>query len=195
MANYFIGIDDTGQPYIAHAMYNADAGTVGTGKQRGFKKYLQKVQDYYGKGKNLYLYTQDQVRAFANRGANKVKSKINYGKEQLHTASQRLKAKGSRLVAKTKDKLGYDERDRLMKAQIRYEQERDNYAHGSNRRNSSERAQQAHDRAYADADKQSREAIDDYLRTPLGWVASKKNGWARKGASARYLTGSVKKQK
>ena len=101
MANYFIGIDENGQPFIAHASL-LDTAVMQRGNKIRWrdrasaraKKYLQKVEDYYGKGKNLYLYTQDQVRAFANRGAAKAKfaaqhvgNKVGFGLKRKRDAA------------------------------------------------------------------------------------------------------------
>ena len=106
MANYFIGIDENGQPYIAHAAETADAvggrskfgralSNLRYGASRRAKKYLQKVEGYYGKGKDLYLYTQDQVRAFANRGKRKVADAIGLtAKRRRDTALSKLNKGG-----------------------------------------------------------------------------------------------------
>ena len=214
MANYYIGIDENGQPYIAHA--STDAGYGGANKQRfryrakaKAKKYLQKVQDYYGKGKNLYLYTQDQVRAFANRGKKKVKEiagdaalnargfartvKNKAGKVKDRAVDKAkdvaLNARGlartvgykanqakNRAVEKAKDKLGYDERERLLEAQMRYQHELGNQQGMATAGRNSRGGIDAHQKALENAEKQYLDAIEEYLKTPLGKKA-RRNGF------------------
>ena len=85
MNDYVLLFDESGQPYIAHAWLKK-------GQQPAYK---MKVDNYYGPGKHLYLYTDSEVNAFRN------KSKV-------------------KLSAKLKDKLGYDERIERNEARDKY---------------------------------------------------------------------------
>ena len=75
MHDYILLFDESGQPYLEHAWL----------RKGETPKYKLKVDNYYGEGKHLYLYTDREVAAFKNRG------KVT-------------------LSAKLKDRLGWDER-------------------------------------------------------------------------------------
>lgn len=69
MNDYYIAIDENGQPYIAHAgMISNAVSTVRNGVGRGVRqnhKYLMKI----GEGtKARYLYTQQEVQAYMRGG-------------------------------------------------------------------------------------------------------------------------------
>lgn len=52
MGNYYIGIDEMGQPYFTHAT------------KKNKPKFLQKIDNYYKNGKALYLYTTKRYTQF-----------------------------------------------------------------------------------------------------------------------------------
>ena len=74
MSNYYIGVDENGQPYFAHKAVPNTENAYGGKKRRN--KYLQKIDNFYKNGKALYLYTQDEVRNFANHGKQKIDKAI-----------------------------------------------------------------------------------------------------------------------
>lgn len=69
-SNYYVGIDENGQPYIAH-MQPSDRG-----RRRRGGKYLMKVDNFFKNGKAAYAYTQDQVRWLMGQGRQKAKKAI-----------------------------------------------------------------------------------------------------------------------
>ena len=82
---YIILIDENGSPYLSHAW----------GKREDHK-YKLRVDNYYGQGKHLYLYTDKEVAAFQKNG----------GKRNFV----------QRLQDRARDKLGWDERSELESA-------------------------------------------------------------------------------
>ena len=101
--DYIVMIDENGQPYLAHAfgdrvknfastVNRKIRNNVGAGNRYKYKehKYKERVDNYYGNGKHLYLYTDDEVRAFHGQNGNQ---------------------RGSRTLSnRIRDRLGYDER-------------------------------------------------------------------------------------
>lgn len=57
MNDYILLIDESGEPYLAHAWF-----------QRKNHKYIYKKENFYGPGKHLYLYTQKEVNDFLRSG-------------------------------------------------------------------------------------------------------------------------------
>ena len=128
--DYIVMIDENGQPYLAHAFGDSVRNfastvnrkirnNVGAGNRYKYKehKYKERVDNYYGNGKHLYLYTDDEVRAFHGQNGNQ---------------------RGSRTLSnRIRDKLGYDERiardearaksDSSIGAGIRYKSAQDAY--------------------------------------------------------------------
>lgn len=128
--DYIVMIDENGQPYLAHAFGDGVRNfastvnrkirnNVGKGNRYNYKehKYKERVDNYYGNGKHLYLYTDDEVRAFHGQNGNQ---------------------RGSRTLSnRIRDKLGYDERiardearaksDSSIGAGIRYKSAQDAY--------------------------------------------------------------------
>lgn len=96
MNDYILLIDESGEPYLAHALF-----------QRPNHKYIYRKENYYGPGKHLYLYTQQEVNAFLRSG----------GKRNLF---QRMKDR-------FRDKLGWDEQSDLEYARQRGDKNIDNY--------------------------------------------------------------------
>ena len=84
--DYVILIDENGEPYLAHAW-----------GQKKDHKYKLRVENYYGNGKHLYLYTDAEVAAFQKNGGKR-------------NALQRVRDR-------VRDKLGWDERSELESAQ------------------------------------------------------------------------------
>ncbi len=70
-SNYYVAVDENGQPYIAHALFRSSASSDGGG--RGRHKYLAKFEKFFDNGKTFYAYTQQQVQQAMNRGRNKAK--------------------------------------------------------------------------------------------------------------------------
>ena len=101
--DYIVMIDENGQPYLAHAFGDRVKNFASTvnrkirnnvGARNRYKykehKYKERVDNYYGNGKHLYLYTDDEVRAFHGQNGNQ---------------------RGSRTLSnRIRDRLGYDER-------------------------------------------------------------------------------------
>lgn len=79
-SNYYVAVDESGQPYIAH-MQPSDRGG------RGRHKYMAKFENFFNNGKAFYAYTQEQVRQAMNRGQNKAKSQLNFRGKQIATRS------------------------------------------------------------------------------------------------------------
>lgn len=84
--DYVILIDENGEPYLAHAW-----------GQKKDHKYKLRVENYYGNGRHLYLYTDAEVAAFQKNGGKR-------------NALQRVRDR-------VRDKLGWDERSELESAQ------------------------------------------------------------------------------
>lgn len=160
--DYILLIDEYGQPYLAHAWLRKGES----------HKYLKKIDNYYGKGKHLYLYTQKEVDAFQNPGKRK-------GKRNLF---QRIKDR-------SRDILGWDERSDRETAKEAQNNARDAYG-AANRRIEQIKNQQRGNQSAASAasieqknaaknyrktTKEYRDAQDAYDKTLLGTIDKIKN--------------------
>lgn len=112
-SNYYVGVDENGQPYIAHASSRPSASSDGGG--RGRHKYMAKFENFFNNGKAFYAYTQEQVRQAMNRGRNKAKSQLNFRAKQIKTragvAKRELSKAANRAklnISKTADKARRD---------------------------------------------------------------------------------------
>lgn len=101
-SDYVILIDENGQPYIAHSIFS-------NARQKG-AKYIQKIKDG---AKTRYFYTKAELEAYYNKG------------------KQATKEAASKAKAYAKDKLGYDEKERLDRAKTRYERAQRNARAGA----------------------------------------------------------------
>ncbi len=112
--DFVIMVDESGQPYIAHAF--------GDGFRRAGSKYLEKVKTKSGMWR--YLYTPEEVRALGQarkakkKGVNSTEDLQSYQVAQYKANQARNRVKGNRAKLKTdtknkvKDWAGYDERER-----------------------------------------------------------------------------------
>jgi hypothetical protein len=119
-------------------------------------KYLEKVPDYFGPGKALYLYTQDEVNAFHGRNGNKA---------------------GTRTLSnKIRDFLGYDERAERNEALTAAQ-----YAHGQNgTKKKYDLAKKNYDKTilgrlenFGATIRKGRQVIQRYLKTTLKEIRKK----------------------
>jgi len=75
-SNYYVAVDENGQPYIAHALFRSSASSDGGGRGKRGGKYLMKVDNWFKNGKAAYAYTQAQVRWLMGQGRQKAKNAI-----------------------------------------------------------------------------------------------------------------------
>lgn len=120
-SNYYIAVDESGQPYIAH-MQPSDRGTRG-----GRHKYMAKFENFFNNGKAFYAYTQEQVRQAINRGRSKAKSQLNFRAKQIKTragvAKRELNKAADRAkvnIANTADKARRDLEFRSKQIKTRF---------------------------------------------------------------------------
>ena len=66
MHDYMICIDENGSPYLAHALFGNKKGS-----QKKDHKYVDRIMDKAGKWR--YFYTQEEAKAYANKGKKAVK--------------------------------------------------------------------------------------------------------------------------
>lgn len=75
-SNYYVAVDENGQPYIAHALFRSSSSSDGGGRGKRGGKYLMKVDNWFKNGKAAYAYTQAQVRWLMGQGRQKAKNAI-----------------------------------------------------------------------------------------------------------------------
>ena len=85
--NYYVAVDENGQPYIAHGVFS------NIGNRIKNSKYYQKIKTSYGW---RYFYDPEEWKAYVNGGKDAAAPKS--------------------LVGRVKDKLGFDERARAQQA-------------------------------------------------------------------------------
>lgn len=122
--DYMITVDRDGHPIICHTDVRTSGSGGGTakGSQRKDHKYLARIID---KGKYLYFYTQQELNNYYNRGERAAKAQAANAKNRLNRAKRVIDKKidnvRDAVVNKARDVAGYDERERLEKAQKDYE--------------------------------------------------------------------------
>lgn len=80
--DYVVLFDENGQPYIAHSwrdkVRSAPAAAKNAGRQA--VKYIEKIVD---KGKTRYFYTQDELRAYYDRGKEKARRAVDNARSSI----------------------------------------------------------------------------------------------------------------
>ena len=114
MSNYILGIDRDGQPYLVHASDSSNK-----------HKYLMKIPNYYYKtGRDLYLYTNAEVKAYIKRGkpnfSNRIRDKLGWDER-----SERDDAKAL-YESLSKNNRGTEEQKKIVKASL--DKAEENYA-------------------------------------------------------------------
>lgn len=115
--DYIILVNEDGQPYIAHAgMVSNAASGVGRGVRQSHK-YIMKI----GEGlKARYFYTQDEIRAYQQEMARKAKGTTEQVKDKVQSTTDRMKEEFRKKKEDAKDKLGFDERERMRETQDKW---------------------------------------------------------------------------
>jgi hypothetical protein len=70
---YYVAIDSNGEPYIAHALFGRNSGGSNSRGSHQNVKYLEKIKDG---ARTRYFYTQDELRAFYNKGTKAAKKAV-----------------------------------------------------------------------------------------------------------------------
>lgn len=117
-SGYFIGRDDNGEPFIAHA-FGANSGLSKHGSSRKNHKYLAKVQEG---NKTRYFYTQKEIDAYYTERSklsvkNVLKSTFGPKAKPVEYSKEATTAKGDKVkgMKKTLDELT-KQRNNAMKA-------------------------------------------------------------------------------
>lgn len=100
--DYFISVDENGEPYLEHALF-------GKGGQKKDHKYYARAQD---KGRWRYFYSPEEFRIWQTGGS---KKKVSTS-DKMRSAFKQLKETGRKAVDAAADKLGVDERQALQNA-------------------------------------------------------------------------------
>ncbi len=114
-SNYVVLIDENGQPYLAHSIWDRAKNAYGSARSAAGKaygsarsagnravKYIEKIGDG---AKARYFYTQDELKAYYNKGKNAAKNAAN-------KASQSAKNAANKAVASARDAIGITDREK-----------------------------------------------------------------------------------
>ena len=136
-SNYVILIDENGQPYLSHSIWDraksayssarsAAGNAYGSARSAGNRavKYIEKIGDG---AKARYFYTQDELKAYYDNARSKANNAAQQAKQKAQSAVSNGKARAERMhddirsglnkAADTiKDRAGVDERERAEAA-------------------------------------------------------------------------------
>lgn len=93
--DYYVAIDENGQPYIEHALGDRIKAAWGS-KSGNSPKFLEKFPNLYGNGKDVYAYTQDQVDRFRRYMGLGGKKRMEAARSALDTATANRNKAGQR---------------------------------------------------------------------------------------------------
>lgn len=204
MNDYIVLIDESGNPYIAHANEASSGGSSkskGFGKGRGWRENVKYIAKWGEGAKAKYFYTKEQLEAAMHQGRQKVsdatqkaKEKASdvyaKGREALATGKQKVSEIATKVPERLKDTVALRDKatGAIIKGQEAVKKIEDNAKNlvekakdvaGVDER---ERVDKAWDEVRKDNSSENfqkaEKARSDYLKTPLGKLDyAKERAW------------------